>query len=170
MSRLTKSKCVLSIPFTAAVLVLSTTAMAWLDVGTVTAQEPELALWVYLPLILNDWPSLDYCEPNSMPSLACSIEPGVHRAHVSSPYDQDWYIFTLDREGDINIRLKVPGDDNYDLYLYGDPPGSPISYSVAPWNAEEVIEVTLPTGSYYILIFPMQQASESSYTLTLEVN
>jgi len=161
---------VLPILFTATVLFLSTTAMGWLDVGAMTAQELELTPWVYLPLILNDWPSLDYCEPNGVPSLACPIEPGVHRAHVSSPYDHDWYIFTLDHEGDVNVRLRVPGDDNYDLYLYADPPASPISYSVTPGNAAEVIEVTLLTGTYYILVFPIQQASGSSYTLTLEVN
>lgn len=142
--------------------------------AVVTAQEPELTPQAYLPLILNNypplWPDLDYCEPNGAPSLACPIEPGTYTAHVSSPYDQDWYIFTLDGEGDVSIRLGVPGDDNYDLYLYGDPPGVPIAWSVTPGNAEEVIEATLSAGSYYVLVFPAQQESELPYTLTLEVN
>ena len=136
----------------------------------VTAQEPELTPWAYLPLVMNlRPPSLDDCEPNGTPALACPIEPGTHQAHISSLYDQDWYVFALDDESQVTVRLRVPEDDNYDLYLYGDPPSWPMAYSVTLGNAEETIAAALSAGSYYILIFPAVQASESHYELTLEV-
>jgi hypothetical protein len=144
--------------------------MVWTNTPAVTAQEPELTPWAYLPLVMNlRPPTLDDCEPNGTPALACPIEPGVHQAHISSLYDQDWYVFTLDDESQVAIRLHMPEDDNYDLYLYGDPPSWPIAYSVTLGNAEETITIALSAGSYYILIFPAVQALESPYELTLEV-
>ena len=144
--------------------------MVWTSTTAVTAQEPELTPWAYLPVVMNlRPPSLDDCEPNGTPALACLIEPGIHRAHISSLYDQDWYVFSFDAESQVTIRLRVPEDDNYDLYLYGDPPSWPMAYSVTLGNAEETIAAALSAGSYYVLVFPAVQASAFPYELTLEV-
>jgi hypothetical protein len=145
----------------------------------VAAQEPELTPQAYLPLVLSAWPpkpgDLDTCEPNGAPASACRIEAGIYLGHVSSPYDQDWYTFTLDGdpggvERDVCVSLKVPEGDDYDLYLYGDPPEWPIAFSTHPGNARETVEAALPAGSYYILVFPTHQASSLPYTLALEVD
>jgi hypothetical protein len=140
----------------------------WIASVTVTAQ--ELTTRVYLPLIMRSGAEdLDGCEPNGMPALACSIEPGLYQAHVSSPYDQDWYTFTIGDGADVTVRLTVPTGDNYDLYLYGDLPAAPIASSATLGDAEESIAATVSAGTYYILVFPIAQASDEYYQLRVEV-
>ena len=91
--------------FPVAGLLLLAVTVAWPDAAASPARNPELTPRAYLPLVVNCHPfSPDICcEPDDQPSQACHIPPGVYQAHISSPYDQDWYTFILDGESQVTL-------------------------------------------------------------------
>lgn len=56
--------------------------------------------------------------------------------------DQDWYKFTTGPGVTLQVRLEVPSGSDFDLFLYSDPPTSPVAESVR--GAGQVEEITYP--------------------------
>ena len=105
-------------------------------------------------------------EPNDDYQHACNMPPAmIALTGVISPSgDKDWYRISFDAPQTATVRLYgMPGDADYDLFIYGDPPASPIAASVSPGNQDEVLTLTLPSGVSYILVDGF--SGSGSYTL-----
>ncbi len=143
---------------------------------------PTLSPEAYLPLVMRLYPvtptptpvptstptpSPDWCEPNDAPAEACEIGAGVYQALVASDTDQDWYRFTTTVTRTVDIFLDGPDGDDYDLYLYGDPAGDPVAYSVTPGTPDESLSALLGRGEWYVLVFPIRSTGVRPYTLVV---
>jgi hypothetical protein len=128
----------------------------------------------FLPLVLSgdaeETPQgracdVDEQEYNDVHTLAQPIDHCVN-GQATTDLDMDWYQLEA-CQGPIDISLVLDGENDVDLYIYGDPPGEPLAKSES-WTGQEALELTnLITGTYYALIQPALGA-RGMYTLTVE--
>ncbi|MBK8092244.1 MAG: hypothetical protein IPK32_09780 [Verrucomicrobiaceae bacterium] len=66
-------------------------------------------------------PVVDVDEPNDRSAQATGplVAGVVKTAKINSPSDVDWYRFEVNDSGTVQLRLDVPGGNDYDLELYG---------------------------------------------------
>ena len=99
------------------------------------------------------YPRKDSCEYNNTIETAYSLGSTYANllANINSPYDIDYYKFTLSSSSRMtNIRLcNMPSDVDYDLTIY-DSNGEEVTYGNNGGNANEDILVNLSSGTYYI--------------------
>lgn len=99
------------------------------------------------------YPRKDSCEYNNTIETAYSLGSTYANllANINSPYDIDYYKFTLSSSSRMtNIRLcNMPSDVDYDLTIY-DSDGEEVTYSNNGGNTNEDILVNLSSGTYYI--------------------
>lgn len=101
------------------------------------------------------YPQKDFFEYNNTIETAYSLGDtyATLAANINSPYDVDYYKFTLTSSSKMtNIRLSnIPDDVDYDLTLF-DSAGVEVTYSNNSDNENEDILVNLSSGTYYIEI------------------
>jgi len=99
-------------------------------------------------------------EPNNSCTTATPIQPGAPFArYICESGDVDWYQFTLNSQGTVNITMtppQSPGRDyNIQLFAGCPSPGSNalLGWSANPGSATESISGSLPTGTYTVVVF-----------------
>lgn len=110
-------------------------------------------------------PTDDAFEPNDEPDDATEVGCGVRVQGTGA--DQDWFTFTTDQQGEITAALQW-NDASVDLDLYLFDTANELARSEAANGAEELVGVTQPAGTYYLLINPY--AGTTEYTLDIECN
>lgn len=108
----------------------------------------------YLPLVLKNYHTDTY-EPNGSCAQAWPIDVGpTYDSYIWDPSDNDYYQFTPDHSGAVNIDLwNIPAGCDYDLYLYNSA-CQWIAQSDNGGNAPEHlrVEVSPPGGPYYVRV------------------
>lgn len=96
----------------------------------------------------------DTYEPNNTLETAYPVTPtNSYISYLSSSSDTDYYRFSSQKAGSIDISLVVPANKDYDLQVY-DQNGHIIAYSPLGIGQAEVLSVTLEAGQrYYIRVF-----------------
>jgi hypothetical protein len=136
--------------------------------------------YVYLPLTLRQWVwwyEHDRYEPNDTPSQAWGpLEPErVYEAYIWNETDQDdYYHFTPATAAGVQVTLtNIPGDRDYDLYVYYYDPvdGRYVQQggSNEPGSSDERVAFTpVPSRPYYVRVYPyVGFSSQQPYRLRL---
>lgn len=99
----------------------------------------------------------DIFEPNDTPEQAHEILPGsgLHESYITTKDDMDYFKFTAEITGHINIGLLVPAYQDYDLEVF-DMNGRVIQGGYASQGSNEYVDyVPIEKGqTYYIKVFP----------------
>jgi hypothetical protein len=103
-------------------------------------------------------------EPNDIHTTATGLAQPCARGEITSNSDLDWYQIDLcSARPYVGLYLQGPNQVDFDLYLYGNPPGAPLAASEGP-RAIEFLTTSLVTGTYYVLVSPVH--GTGAYTLT----
>ena len=121
----------------------------------------------YIPLLarmptptFTPTPTPDPCDaygPNNSWTAAYGplIGGQIYRDALCGNDYSDWFFVDLTQVGSLTIDLtSIPAGANYDLWLYGNPPGDySLRRSTNPGNTDEYIEYLAPAaGCYFIRI------------------
>jgi len=109
----------------------------------------------------NTWPDAESIDP-------VDEKTGT----VCHPTDPDWYRFSVG-SGGIHGTIVLSSAELYDndLYLYSDPAAAPIEESAQSGNMDEVLNVSLVEGTYYIkaVASPDATSVNQDYSLTTDL-
>ena len=114
----------------------------------------------------------DIYEPNNWFDQATPITPGSYQAYIPTPDDYDFYSFNLTTQSVVDVQLtNLPFD--IDMDLVGVNPNGDYYLINMDWvggmDNEHIIQ-TLPSGTYYLVVYPYEyMGSQSPYTLSLGV-
>lgn len=112
--------------------------------------------------------SNDTYEPNNSTSEAYGpLTTGQqYESYISTSSDQDYYHFTTESTGQINVTLKnLPGD--YDLYLYNQS-GTKVGQSENSSTNNESISYNGSAGKYYVKVIGYNGANSTQTAYHLE--
>lgn len=132
---------------------------------------PEVEPRSFLPLVLSSGNDSGECVPectesNDDPFHTCLVLKPDTWCGELSPYDDvaDWYELNLSCAFTLTLNLDGPnsGDVNFDLYVYGDPPGNPLAWGNSP-GADETLSVFIGPGRYYVV--PTSVQGNGAYEL-----
>ena len=122
-------------------------------------------------LILSPY-KLDEYEINDTPEAAreLAINRSIN-ATIHNITDQDWYRFTFQQAGKLDIQLSnIPEGCNYELELYNSA-NEKIDESKQAAGSDEVIWRDVPEGEYYIKVYTTGGFDcENGYMLTVNRN
>ena len=117
----------------------------------------------------NAYQLLYRAVPNSTPlDLGGFTEPTVAAAVGGAQNPFDSYQFTLDADKAVHLLVRDQQADT-DLFLEN-PAGTVIRASRTAGTADELIEATLPAGTWYAVIRPQQAGANSSYVFSYRVS
>jgi hypothetical protein len=126
----------------------------------------------YLPLILtNGTPPPAACsivevEPNDTHTDAQTLVSTCVAGSVAWSGDLDWYRIDACSTITATVSLHGPNGTDFDLYLYGYPPGAPIALSENSGSIETIMAANLISGTTYGLISAV--SGTGSYSLNAE--
>ncbi|MGB8956025.1 MAG: M4 family metallopeptidase [Tumebacillaceae bacterium] len=110
----------------------------------------------------------DAFEPNDAQSQAYAINSDTtYNGKISTSSDQDWFKFTTNNTGAINVSLSnLPGD--YDLYLYN-AAGTQVAKSEnGSTTAESIAYNATTTGTFYVKVVGYNGAMSNSVAYALK--
>ncbi len=111
-------------------------------------------------------------EPNDSTTSAYPVTPGnIYTSYISTSTDWDFYKFTANIGGAVNIKLVPPTYKDYDIRVY-DELGNTIAYGAAGKGITEDLNVQVTSNkTYYVRVhgFSGSYDTFNSYTLNLSV-
>ena len=109
----------------------------------------------------------DAYEPNDTQSQAYAIESGTtYNGKISTSSDQDWFKFTTNASGAINVSLSnLPGD--YDIYLYNGSGTQVAKSENGSTTSESIAYNATASGTFYLKIIGYNGAMSTSTAYAL---
>lgn len=137
---------------------------------------PGIAPRAYLPLVIRSGEGTPACqeecaEPNDDPFHTCTMAaPGPRCGRLSFYQDEwglhddlaDWYRLDIACAFTLTLSLDGPDGADFDLYVYGDPPGAPLAWGGSA-GPDETLSLPVSPGRYYVA--PTRVQGEGVYRL-----
>ena len=122
--------------------------------------------WFGPSAIINDIP-----EPNDAYTQAgLPLDPAyVYSSYLPTSSDRDWWLVNSGLPGNLSIRVAVPDDADFDLFLY-DRTGQNILASSPAWGngTDESINFNVTSPDYfYLKVVPFLSSSYQPYEIRL---
>ena len=113
----------------------------------------------------------DTFEPNnSCTQTGSPVKP--YREYVSylpTAEDIDWWLVNSGIDEEITINLEVPGDADFDVYLYDSGDTTLVAYSIEYGNgvSESINHRSDTAQNFYLKVVPYESYSAESYSLSI---